>query len=57
VTAPMDPASREKRRVQLAERMSRLSHGPKGTGQDGPCELDCLKCQLEKELESLRYGS
>jgi len=40
----------------LIERTTRLKHGPKGTGQDGPCEPDCVKCQLDREIESIRSG-
>lgn len=27
---------------------SQLKHGPRGRGGPGPCDADCLKCQVEK---------
>jgi len=50
---PDDPEERMKR---IRERMSRLKHGPKGTGQPGSCEPDCLKCELDRELKALQLG-
>lgn len=42
------------RAAELIARIVRLKHGLKGTGRDGPCEPDCLKCALEKELDAVR---
>lgn len=41
------------KRNQLRKRVAHLKHGPGGTGRDGPCDLDCLKCRLDKELDDV----
>jgi hypothetical protein len=42
---------------QLARRMTGLKHGPGGGGGRGPCDADCRKCALERELRDLLAAS
>lgn len=40
----------------LIARIVQLKHGPDGTGRQGPCDPDCQKCDLERQLKELREG-
>lgn len=48
----MDDAAGEM--AALRTQISRLKHGPGGTGRSGPCDPVCVKCELERQVRALR---
>lgn len=42
----------ERTQAQRIDQSLPLKHGPQGTGRDGPCEPNCLKCRREREAKS-----
>lgn len=44
----------EKSKLDELRRMrAYLKHGPGGSGKDGPCDPQCMKCEIEAEIAML----
>lgn len=41
-----------KEQPTLSARLGHLKHGPGGSGLAGPCDADCRKCEVEREVTS-----
>lgn len=52
----LDPAKakREAQIRRLRSERSHLKHGPGGSGQRGPCDPNCRKCAIDRQLEEIQ---